>query len=75
MTLFQMFLAYAVAWWVVLFMVLPFGAHAPESPEKGHAPSAPMRFNFKKKAKITSILAIIPVLVFKYLYEAGVIGL
>ncbi|MFZ4125215.1 MAG: DUF1467 family protein [Rickettsiales bacterium] len=75
MTLFQMFLAYAVAWWIVLFMVLPFGAQAPAQPDKGHAQSAPARFDFKKKAKITSILAIIPVLLFKYLYEAGVIGL
>ncbi|MBN8543015.1 MAG: DUF1467 family protein [Alphaproteobacteria bacterium] len=75
MTIFQMFLAYAVAWWVVLFMVLPFGSNASETPEKGHAASAPARFDFKKKAKITSILAIIPVLAFKCLYEAGVIGL
>lgn len=75
MTLFQMFIAYTVVWWVVLFMVLPFGAKASENPEKGHAASAPAKFDFKKKAKIASILAIIPVLAFKCLYEAGVIGL
>lgn len=75
MSLFQMIIAYSVAWWLVLFMVLPFGLRAPETPEKGHVHSAPSNFNFKKKAIITSILAIFPVLAFKYLYEGGYIGL
>ena len=75
MTIFQMIIAYSVAWWLVLFMVLPFGIKMAEVPEKGHVPSAPKHLNLKKKAKITSILAIIPVLAFKYLYEAGIVGL
>ena len=75
MTILQMIIAYSVAWWLVLFMVLPFGIKAPEVPEKGHVPSAPKNLNLKKKCLITSVLAFIPVLGFKYLYEAGVIGL
>lgn len=75
MSILQMIIAYSVAWFLVLFMVLPFGLKTPETPGKGHVPSAPSNFNLKKKAIITSILAIIPVLAFKYLYEAGVIGL
>jgi predicted secreted protein len=75
MTLFQMLIAYSVAWWLVLFMVLPFGIKAPEVPGKGHVPSAPKELNLKKKCLITSVLAIIPVLAFKYLYEAGYVGL
>jgi predicted secreted protein len=75
MTLFQMFMAYSVAWWLVLFMVLPFGAKAADAPEAGHAASAPAQFNIRKKIIITSVLAIIPVCAFKYLYESGVVGL
>ena len=74
MTWLQMIIGYSVAWWLVLFMVLPFGIQAPETPGKGHVPSAPKAFNLKKKALITSVLALIPVFAFKYLYEAGVIG-
>lgn len=75
MSILQMIIAYSVAWWLVLFMVLPFGIQAPEVPGKGHVPSAPKHLNLKKKFLITSVLALIPVLVFKYLYEAGVIGI
>jgi predicted secreted protein len=71
MTWLQMIIAYSVAWWLVFFMVLPFGAAAPKTPGKGHVPSAPERPNIKKKAWITTGLAVIPVLAFKYLYETG----
>lgn len=75
MTLFQLIMAYSVAWWMVLFMVLPFGIKAPETPEKGHVPSAPSKLNIKRKFMITSVLSIIPVWLFKILYEGGYIGL
>ena len=50
---------YILLWWWVLFMVLPFGARAPEHVEKGHAPSAPERPNLRKKMLITSVIAAI----------------
>ena len=75
MTWLQMIIAYSVAWWLVFFMVLPFGVQPPKTPGKGHAPSAPERPNIKKKAWITTVLAVIPVLLFKYLYDAGVLQL
>ena len=34
---------YILLWWWVLFMVLPFGAKAPDTIEAGHASSAPAR--------------------------------
>ena len=46
-------------WWWVLFMVLPFGAKAPETVEKGHAPSAPEKPNLGKKMLITTVIAAI----------------
>ena len=38
-------------------MVLPFGAKAPETIEKGHATSAPERPRLLKKMLITSVIA------------------
>ena len=48
---------YILLWWWVLFMVLPFGAKAPESVETGHAPSAPDKPRLAKKMLITSVIA------------------
>ena len=48
---------YILLWWWVLFMVLPFGAKAPETIEKGHAPSAPEKPPLLKKMLITSVVA------------------
>jgi len=48
---------YILLWWWVLFMVLPFGAKAPETIEKGHAPSAPEKPRLLKKMLITSVVA------------------
>jgi predicted secreted protein len=75
MTWLQMIIAYSVAWWLVFFMVLPFSAQAPKTPGKGHVPSAPDRPNLKKKAWITTGLAVVPVLLFKLLYDSGVLQL
>ena len=48
---------YILLWWWVLFMVLPFGAKAPEIIEKGHATSAPERPRLAKKMAVTSLIA------------------
>ena len=50
---------YILLWWWVLFMVLPFGAKAPDTSEKGHAPSAPDKPRLGKKMLITSVIALI----------------
>jgi len=49
-------MVFFVIWWVVLFMVLPFGIHIEENPEKGFATSAPKNPNLKKKFLITTAL-------------------
>lgn len=50
---------YILLWWWVLFMVLPFGAKAPEVIESGHATSAPQRPMLVKKMLITTVIAAI----------------
>jgi len=57
MSVFTGILLYVIIWWVVLFMVLPFGAQAPEKPEEGHAESAPERPMLWRKALATTLIA------------------
>jgi len=44
-------------WWVVLFMVLPWGVRRVENPEPGHEPGAPERPMLWRKALITTLLS------------------
>ena len=50
---------YILLWWWVLFMVLPFGAKAPEQVGEGHATSAPARPRMALKLFITTLLSAI----------------
>lgn len=49
-------MVFFVTWWVVLFMVLPFGVRIEENPKKGFATSAPKNPNLAKKFLITTAL-------------------
>lgn len=59
MSFFELFMIYAVSWWMVLFMVLPWGVKTAEKPEPGHAASAPVNPRLKRKLLITSLLALV----------------
>lgn len=59
MTLVSGTMIFFVIWWVVLFMVLPFGVHMEKDPQKGLATSAPQNPNLKKKFLITTLLTLI----------------
>jgi predicted secreted protein len=52
---------YFIIWWLVLFLVLPFGirnAHETgETVEEGHEPGAPSNPRILRKAVVTTILA------------------
>lgn len=52
-------LVYVVVWWLVFFMVLPWGIRPMEQEdvEKGHAPSAPQKPRILIKMAITTVLA------------------
>ena len=50
---------YVVLWWLVLFMVLPWGVRRTEAPEQGHDPGAPERPMLWRKAAITTLIAAI----------------
>jgi len=59
MTLVSGTMVFFVLWWVVLFMVLPFGIRTDETPQKGFATGTPKNPNLRKKFLITTILAAI----------------
>ena len=60
MTIAQFIVAYAVCWWLVLFMVLPSGVAPEQKPSLGHAPSAPANPRLRRKFWWTTLLAIAP---------------
>ena len=48
---------YILLWWWVLFMVLPFGAKAPDEVETGHASSAPEKPLMMVKLAATTVIS------------------
>ena len=46
-----------MVWWLIFFMVLPFGAAPEEHPQPGNVESAPARPRLLLKALITTVLA------------------
>jgi predicted secreted protein len=51
---------YFICWWLVLFMVLPFGVRTPGHDEdlpEGHADSAPMQPRILLKFAITTVVS------------------
>lgn len=66
-------LLYVIIWWVLLFMVLPWGARPPEKPEEGHAESAPEKPMLWRKAAVTTVLAAIVWIGVYYLIQNEVI--
>lgn len=52
-------MVYVIFWWLVFFMVLPWGIRPVEETdvEKGHASSAPQRPRIVLKMAVTSVIA------------------
>jgi predicted secreted protein len=57
------------SWWIVIFMVLPFGVRRNEAPEEGHDPGAPIAHNLKKKMLITTAIATVLTALYWYLFD------
>lgn len=67
---------YIVIWWLVIFMVLPWGVRPVEQSdiEKGHAASAPLRPHMLRKIVATTILSAIVWLIVYVVMESGAIS-
>ena len=48
---------FVIIWWIVLFMVLPFGVRREENPEVGHESGAPRNPMLWRKVFITTAIA------------------
>jgi len=68
-------LVFLIIWWVVWFMVLPFGVKPPAKPEIGHAPSAPEKPMLVRKLLITTAITVVIVGALVGVVEAGWLSL
>lgn len=66
---------FVIVWWLVLFMVLPFGARPPDEVEPGMAPSAPARPRMGLKILITTVIALALTALVLWLIQSGLIEL
>ncbi|HUK59267.1 MAG TPA: DUF1467 family protein [Stellaceae bacterium] len=66
--------AYVIIWWVVIFMVLPFGVRRVDAPEAGHDAGAPQNPRLKLKAAVTTVVAGVLWLAFYWLVNSNLIS-
>ncbi|MFZ1414434.1 MAG: DUF1467 family protein [Defluviicoccus sp.] len=68
---------YIVIWWVVIFMVLPWGVRPVGADDiaKGHASSAPRQPRILTKMAITSVVAALVWVGLYFLIESGALSL
>ena len=64
---------YAVIWWLVLFMVLPFGVRPPTTAEMepGQEPGAPVKPRMLLKIAVTTVISCVLYGIFYLIAEAG----
>jgi predicted secreted protein len=65
---------YVICWWMVLFAVLPWGNSPPETPEPGHATSAPERPRLALKFAVTTGIATVIFLLIWWLMDSGLVS-
>ncbi|MCE2510086.1 MAG: DUF1467 family protein [Alphaproteobacteria bacterium] len=65
---------YALLWWLVLFMVLPWGVRQPDVVEEGHMAGAPDKPRMWMKLGVTTVIAAALWLVVFYIIEADLIS-
>ncbi len=67
---------YFIIWWLVLFMVLPWGIKPVTDVDvaKGHAPSAPQRPRLLLKMAVTSLVAAIVWVIVYVIIDLGLIS-
>ena len=66
---------FIVVWWLVLFMVLPWGVSRTENPEAGHDHGAPARPMLLRKMLITTGIAIVIFAAFYAVADSGAVSL
>jgi predicted secreted protein len=62
---------FTIVWWLILFMVLPFGAAPPDEVEPGMATSAPAKPRMAIKLAVTTLLAALVTALVAWLMHTG----
>ena len=75
MTWFATTIVFVIVWWLILFMVLPFGAAPPDEVEEGMATSAPANPRLGIKLAITTALAVALTGLIVWAIDSGMIQL
>lgn len=63
--------AYVIIWWMVFFMVLPWGVQRPEDPEPGHEAGAPEKPRIITKMAVTTGIAAVVFAIVWFVVDAG----
>lgn len=69
-------LVFVIIWWLVFFAALPLGVkgqHEDGDVQEGTDPGAPSNPDLKKKALITSLIAVILTVVYYFVATSGLI--
>lgn len=68
-------LVYSIIWWLVVFMVLPWGNQSIDAADvaKGHAAGAPKKPRLLLKFGITTVIAGVIFAAIYWVHEAGLI--
>jgi predicted secreted protein len=68
-------LIFVIVWWLVLFMVLPFGARPPNEIEPGTEPGAPGKPRMAIKLAVTTLIALCLTALIVWVIQSGSIRL
>lgn len=66
---------FIIIWWLVLFMVLPFGINQPDDLEPGVDPGAPANPRLWAKIGVTTAVAAVIFVIVFWAFNTGVISL
>ena len=75
MNIFTTALTFVIIWWLILFMVLPFGASPPDEVVPGTVRSAPAKPRMLIKLLVTTVLAIAATYGVQWFLGSGLIEL
>jgi predicted secreted protein len=75
MEFFSAALVFIIVWWLVLFMVLPFGIQPPDQVEPGTEPGAPGRPRMAIKLAVTTVIALCLTGLILWVVQSGFIRL
>ncbi len=64
---------FVVSWWLLLFMVLPWGGRPDDNPVPGSEPSAPGKPRLLLKFLVTTVLATVLTLIVAIVAQTGLV--